>query len=84
MAHSIRFKTSAEKELGAFDGQQSARILREIRKLAANPRPSGCKKLKGRNEYRIRVGIYRVIYEIQDDVLVILVVRVAHRREAYR
>jgi mRNA interferase RelE/StbE len=57
--------------------------MQAISKLANNPRPVGCKKLRGWDAYRIRIGDYRVIYEIHDDVLIVLVVRVAHRREAY-
>ena len=53
--------------------------------LADNPRPRGVEKLEGReNRYRIRVGDYRVIYEIHDEVLLVLVVRIGHRREVYR
>ena len=84
MGHSIRFKSSADKELDALPGQQRTRILRAIRNFGENPRPPGCKKLKGLNMYRIRVGEYRVIYEIHDDVLIVLVIRVAHRRDAYK
>ena len=51
--------------------------------LTDNPRPLGCKKLKGQDEYRIRVGNYRVIYEIHYEALIVLVVRVAHRKEVY-
>jgi mRNA interferase RelE/StbE len=58
--------------------------MRAIRNLSANPRPAGCKKLKGLDAWRIRVGDYRVIYEIHDDVLVVLVIRVAHRGEVYK
>ena len=83
MDRSIKFKSSAEKESYALPGEQRARILRAVRNLRANPRPSGCKKLKGRDEYRIRVGEYRVIYEIHDDALIVMVVRVAHRQDAY-
>ena len=85
MAHSIEYKTSAEKELDALDGQNHARILKAINGLKENPRPVGCKKLKGRdNEYRIQIGRYRVIYEIRDAVLIVLVVKVAHRGKVYR
>ena len=83
-AHLIRFKSSADKELDALQGQQCTRILRAIRNLGNNPRPPGCKKLKNRDAYRIRVGEYRIIYEIHDDVLIVLIVRVAHRRDAYK
>jgi mRNA interferase RelE/StbE len=58
--------------------------MQAIGQLADNPRPVGCKKLKGMSAWRIRVGDYRVVYEIHDDVLVVLVVRVAHRREVYK
>jgi len=52
--------------------------------LAVEPRPAGCKKLSGREGWRIRIGDYRVLYEIREEVLVILVVDVGHRREIYR
>ncbi|MEW5948302.1 MAG: type II toxin-antitoxin system RelE/ParE family toxin [Thermodesulfobacteriota bacterium] len=55
-----------------------------IQGLSEDPRPSGVKKLTGRNAWRIRVGNYRVIYEIQDNSLVVLVVSVGHRKEIYR
>ena len=84
MGHLIRFKASADKELDALPWQQSARVLHAIKKLADNPRPPGCKKLKSCDAYRIRAGDYRVVYEIHDDVLIVLVVRVAHRREVYQ
>jgi mRNA interferase RelE/StbE len=58
--------------------------MQAIDKLPDNPRPSGCRKLKGADVYRIRVGDYRVVYEIHDDVLIVLVVRVAHRSEVYK
>ena len=84
MAHSIKIEPAPRKFLDNLDAQTSRRITQTIHKLSSNPRPRGCKKLKGRDAYRIRVGDYRVVYEIYDDVLVILVVRVAHRREVYQ
>jgi mRNA interferase RelE/StbE len=84
MAHSIEFKPSADKELEALSGPLQVRVLKAVNKLADNPRPHGCKKLTGRDEYRIRVGNYRVVYEIHDTVLVVLVVRIAPRGKAYR
>jgi mRNA interferase RelE/StbE len=59
-------------------------VINALLALSDNPRPHGCKKLTGREEYRIRVGDYRVIYEIHDAVLVVLVVRIARREKAYR
>jgi mRNA interferase RelE/StbE len=52
--------------------------------LADDPRPSGCAKLAGRDDYRIRVGDYRVVYAVDDDKRVVLIARIAHRREVYR
>ncbi|MDR1377455.1 MAG: type II toxin-antitoxin system RelE/ParE family toxin [Synergistaceae bacterium] len=60
------------------------RIIKATEKLTDNPHPHGCKKLKGMETWRIRVDNYRVVYEIHDDVLIVLVVRVAHRREVYK
>ncbi|MGA0557011.1 type II toxin-antitoxin system RelE family toxin [Larkinella sp. VNQ87] len=57
--------------------------MEAIKALADNPRPFGCKKLKGRKGYRIRVGDYRVVYEINDGILVVLIIDVGHRREIY-
>jgi mRNA interferase RelE/StbE len=84
MAHSIKIEPHARGQLGALSVPLRRRVMQAVRKLSFNPRPRGCKKLKGRDAYRIRVGDYRVIYEIHDDVLIVLVVRVAHRREAYK
>ena len=85
MAHSIEYKPSAKKELDALSGNTHGRVLKAIDGLEDNPRPPGCKKLRGRdNEYRISVGDYRVIYEIRDAVLIVLVVKVAHRGKVYR
>ncbi|MBM3514158.1 MAG: type II toxin-antitoxin system mRNA interferase toxin, RelE/StbE family [Alphaproteobacteria bacterium] len=59
------------------------RILNAISRLREDPRPPGCKKLIARDEWRIKVGDYRIIYEIHDRVLIIKVVRVGHRSKAY-
>jgi mRNA interferase RelE/StbE len=67
------------------DKKLAARLVGAMRALAENPRPPGCKKLRGgENLWRIRVGDFRVIYEIHDDVLVIVVVSVGNRRDVYR
>ena len=63
----------------------AARILTRIEALGAEPRPAGCRKLRGANDlWRLRIGDYRVIYMIDDDVLLVVVVTVGHRREVYR
>ena len=68
----------------AIPNADVARILTRIEALADNPRPPGCEKLSGLPRYRIRQGLYRIVYEIQDDVLLVLVVKVGHRRDVYR
>ncbi len=63
---------------------QPVTLVRRVRRLAGSPRPPGVKKLAGREAWRIRVGDYRVIYEIHDRILQVIVVTVGHRREVYR
>lgn len=85
MGHLIDYKKSAEAELDALPQVEHKRVLKAIQKLALNPRPVGCKKLKSKDDlYRIRVGDYRVIYEIHDNVLIVIVVKVGHRQSVYR
>jgi mRNA interferase RelE/StbE len=58
--------------------------MQRIRALADDPRPPGCEKLSGLEQYRVRQGVYRIVYEIADKRLLVVVVRVGHRREVYR
>ena len=82
--YSLDIKQSAQKELDALDDALFARIDRKILALADNPRPTGCKKLKGyRDQWRVRVGDWRVLYIIDDAARLISITRIAHRREAY-
>jgi mRNA interferase RelE/StbE len=81
----IRFKSSAARQLDGLDGAVRTRIDRKIDDLTENPRPAGAKKLQGSSElWRVRAGDYRVVYSIQDDVLLVLVVNIGHRRDVYR
>lgn len=81
----VSFRRSAEKDMRRLDAKTQARVLRAVEPLARNPRPDGCRKLQGSEDaYRIRVGDYRVIYTVDDAVLIVAVERVRHRREAYR
>ena len=81
----VQITDPALKQLGKLSRAQRDRIRRRIRALADEPRPRGSIKLEGEDDlYRIRVGQYRVIYAIQDAELVVLVVRVGHRRDVYR
>ena len=61
-----------------------ALLLRCLASLADNPRPAGCEKLSNQAWYRVRQGVYRIVYEIQDQALLVTVVKVGHRREVYR
>ena len=82
--YSVVIKSSAQKELDALDDAVFRRIDRKILALAENPRPAGCKKLKGyKDQWRIRIGDWRVVYFIDDSVRRVSVSRVAHRREVY-
>lgn len=81
----VELTKSAAKDLRGIDRQWIPRILAVIESLETEPRPVGCRKLVGsEHTYRVRVGDYRVIYEIQDERLIILVVRIRHRRDVYR
>ena len=82
--YSLEIKQSAQKELDALDDTLFTRIDRKILALAGNPRPAGCKKLKGfKDQWRVRVGDWRVLYIIDDAAKRVGVTRIAHRREAY-
>ena len=83
-SYGVALTSSAEKELKKLSGQLIARIVPRLENLASNPRPSGCKKLRGGDEeWRIRVGDYRVVYTIDDARLLVEVTRIRHRREVY-
>jgi mRNA interferase RelE/StbE len=85
MSYRLRIKTSAKKELKRLPKDILIRIKKVFEKLSENPRPNGVVKLKGTQAdlYRVRIVDYRIVYEIQDNILVIIVVAVAHRREIY-
>jgi mRNA interferase RelE/StbE len=84
-SYSVRIRRSAAKELESLGSKKDRqRIISRVRALAGDPRPPGAEKLSGsRDRYRVRQGDYRILYEIQDDVLII-VVKIGHRRDAYR
>ena len=85
MQYQITYARSVLKSLRKLDRSTAQRILGAIDLLTTNPRPPGCKQLKGgAGEMRIRVGDYRVIYEVIDAEVVILVLSIGHRREVYR
>ena len=84
MGFSIRIKGSAAKELERITKPQRLRIITAIDRLAANPFLGSALKGELRGLRRLRVGDYRVLYEVQNDAVVVLVLRIAHRREVYR
>jgi len=81
----VLLERSVEKDLARLSSEIHERVIAAIQALATNPRPPGCRKLVGsKNDWRIRVGDYRVIFEIADKGRVVRVNRVRHRREVYR
>jgi len=82
--YKLAFKKSVAKDLRNIPNNDVKRILKCIDSLCVNPRADGCIKLSGQERYRVRQGVYRIIYEIQDSQLIILVVKIAHRSEVYR
>ena len=85
MAYSIHIKPSSAKGISKLPRSIQRRVGEALDGLALTPRPSGCGKLAGLDDlYRVRVGDYRILYQIRDKELIVLVVSVAHRREAYR
>jgi len=84
MKYSLSILPRAQKELSRLDDSSYSRVRDAIRELASNARPVGCAKLAGRDGWRIRVGNFRVIYEIDDAQKSITVLHVGHRRDVYR
>jgi mRNA interferase RelE/StbE len=83
MAYRVTLKKRAIKALEKINEPYYSSIKQVIYSLANNPRPSGCKKLKGRDGFRIRVADYRIIYEIFDDILSVDVIDLGHRKDIY-
>ena len=83
-SYKIELKKSATKEIEKLPQKVLHRILEKIQLLSHDPRPQGCKKLSREEKYRIRIGEYRVLYEIVDDRLIVYVVKVSHRKDVYR
>jgi mRNA interferase RelE/StbE len=84
MTYAVEILRIAQKQLAKIDRQAQSRIIESIRGLSSDPRPPGCRKLSGRPAWRIRIGSYRVIYEIHGDQLIVLVVSVGARKDVYR
>jgi mRNA interferase RelE/StbE len=80
----LLIKPSAVKELEALPAKDRRKIVPRIEGLASEPRPHGCERLSGLEQYRVRQGDYRVVYSVDDDARVVLVVKIGHRRDVYR
>lgn len=83
-SYKITFKKSVSKDLRSIPKKDVQRILEVIKTLSENPRPPQSKKLSGQEKYRLRQGNYRILYSIEDDKLIVQVVKVGNRRDVYR
>jgi len=83
-SYRVEIKRSAAKEIAKLPASVLPRVIRKIEALQDDPRPQGCNKLSGDEKYRIRVGDYRILYSIEEEVLIVYVVRVRYRKEVYR
>ena len=82
--YKLVFKKSVSKDLRPIPNKDVALILQRIKELQENPRPVGSEKLSGQERYRVRHGVYRIIYEVVDELLVVTVVKVGHRKDVYK
>ncbi len=82
--YEILIKPSAAREIEALPRKDRLRVVRRVARLADNPRPPGCEKLSGQGKYRVRQGNFRIIYEIHDQNLLIVVVKVGDRKDVYK
>lgn len=82
--YELRIKPSVAKDLRGIPTADLKRILARMEDLRNDPRGAGCEKLSGAELYRVRQGAYRIVYEIQDEWVVVEVIRVGHRSEVYR
>lgn len=83
-SYELVFKRSVAKDLRRLSNNDVAKLVERMHALAADPRPPGCEKLSGMERYRVRQGDYRIVYEIQQSRLIVLVVKVAHRKHVYK
>ncbi|MBS1532011.1 MAG: type II toxin-antitoxin system RelE/ParE family toxin [Bacteroidetes bacterium] len=82
-SYQIIISKPAQKQLDKFSDNIAEQLIEVIYKLADDPRPFGCKKLKGREGYRVRSGNYRIIYDIIDNILTVNIIAVGHRKDIY-
>jgi len=82
--YKVLIKPSAVKELKKIPKRELSRLTSRIESLALDPRPPGCEKLAVQNAFRIRQGDYRIIYIIEDTILIVTIIKVGHRRDIYK
>ena len=83
-SYRLQIKASAAKEIEALPKKDRQRVVARIQGLATDPRPPGCEKLSGHEHYRVRQGDYRILYTVHDADLLVVVIKIGHRREVYR
>ena len=83
-SYKLYIKPSAVKEIESLPKKDRIRVVQKIQGLTVDPRPPGCEKLTGDDKYRVRQGRYRIVYSIKDDELIVIVVKVGHRKDIYK
>ena len=83
-SYELLIKPSAVKELEALQDKERRRVVDKIQGLSEECRPPGCEKLTGHDRYRVRQGVFRILYEVDDDARTVTVVKIGHRRDVYR
>ena len=83
-SYKVYIKPSAVKDIESLPKKDRVRVIKKIQELAADPRPPSCEKLTGEKKYRVRQGRYRIVYSITDKELIVIVVKVGHRRDIYK
>jgi len=84
-SYQVNWRRSTKKDLRRISPLEVAKIVETVQTLSVEPRPLGCKKMVGSEcAYRLRVGDYRIIYEVYDDTIIIEVIKIGHRRDVYR
>ena len=84
-SYRVRWKKSAQKELRKLHKDLILKILEFVENLSDDPYPDGCRKLRGsQHTYRFRIGDYRIVYDVQSDILTIEIIRIGHRKDIYR
>jgi mRNA interferase RelE/StbE len=82
--YKINYKPSVDKDIRSIPDIELKKIVKRIEVLTTNPRPPGCEKLTEQNKYRLRQGDYRILYTIDDDELIVRIMKVGHRKDVYR